>query len=313
MRKAGKSFAAAIALFCVLLCCGASPSAGRNLSSVEQSGELRLAICDEDFPPFAFRSDNGWTGYDIELASSLARELGVHLKILTAPDWEAVIDMVHDGRADMGMSSLSISAERTRKVAFSRPYINLHQGVLANQLALVKLPGGNPLEKLNNSEAVIAVRKGSIYRKILPEYLPLATVKEFSSWEECYFAVRTGEVTGVIGDEAQLFGWLGRNKGGTMLLAPILFEDRRDPIAIAVAQQNISLLSYVDAFLLLQDKMPSIQSLYWRYKDSQGAEGHEQSVSKIPLSEYPLLVAAFCLALLIIVYFVFVSRGGRGA
>lgn len=296
-----------------LLLCGVGPcfSVENGLERIERAGVLRLAICAEDFPPFAFRSKGKWTGYDIDLAAALAKELGVGLEILTHPDWEGVIDMVRDGAADIGMSSLSSSPERTRKVAFSNSYISLHQGILANQLTLARLPGAHPAAKLNSSGTVIAVRTGSIYRQLLPGYLPLAEIKEYSSWDACYTAVREGAATGVIGDEAQLLIWLGRNKGDSMRLVPVLFEDKQDPISIAVAKQNKELLRYINAFLLHQPQNINIQRIFWEYKGSGDNDaGVVEASREIPASEYPALFTAIILAAFMAAYLMFLA-GGR--
>lgn len=284
-----------------------------SLARIERSGTLRLGICDEDFPPFSFRAGSGWAGYDIDLAVDLANDLGVSLEIITDPNWEGLVDMVRDGRADIGMSSLSIAPERTRKTAFSRPYIYQRQGILADQLALAKLAGDSPIKKLDAAEAVIAVRTGSIYREFLPEFLPHATIREYPSWEDCYAAVKKGEATGVIGDEGQLLSWMGRNKGDSMRLVPVLFDDKRDPIGIAVASENVDLLDYINAFLLHRPQAVDIQSLYWQYKNDSDAEaGGQTARDKIPAAEYPALIVTASLAALMLAYLALLSlRGNR--
>lgn len=306
-----------LAAVCLSLAVGVKPGYGfeNGLARIEQSGVLRLGICEEDFPPFSFRSPDhgGWAGYDIDLASALAREMGVELQIVTDQDWEGVIDLVRDGRADIGMSSLSATPERTRKVAFSRSYIHLRQGVLANQLALARLAGSDPVEKLNSPRALIAVRTGSVYRQHLPNYLPRAEIIEFSSWDECYEEVRAGRAAGVIGDEAQLLSWLGRNKGDSMRLIPVILGDKQDPLAIAVPKQEAGLLEYINAFLRHQPQAPDIQRLYWEYKNDSPLESGPQSAGPaIPPSEYPMLALAAAVAFLTAAYLVWAAcRSGR--
>ncbi|MDL2268175.1 transporter substrate-binding domain-containing protein, partial [Desulfovibrio sp. OttesenSCG-928-G15] len=213
---------------------------------------------------------------------------------------------------DIGMSSLSISPDRIRKVAFSRPYMSMRQGVLANQLQLAKLQGDTPAAKLNTPQAVIAVRNGSIYRQLLPRLVPAATVKEFPSWEECYDAVKNGSATGIIGDEGQLFTWLGRNKGDSMRLVPVLFNGKQDPIAIAVAKQNHDLTEYINAFLLhYQPEAMGIQEAYWKYKDEDEVACDPGLKQKIPAKEYPVLLMAMATAVLLAGSLIHAARPAR--
>lgn len=300
----------AILLAHTLLCATPPASAEKNkLKDIEQAGELVLCVCHEDFPPFSFYSGEGWVGYDIDLAKALAKEMGVRLRIVTDPDWEGVIDMVRNGRADIGMSSLSISPDRVRNVSFSRPYMSMRQGVLANQLTLAKLPGDTPEAKLNTPQAIIAVRYGSIYRQLLPRLVPNAAIKEFHTWEECYDAVKHGTATGIIGDESQLFTWMGRNKGDSMRLVPVLFNGKQDPIAIAIAKENRDLAEYINAFLLnYQPQAMGIQEAYWKYRGEDDTPHDESAAQKIPANEYPVLIIAIAAAALLAASLIFAAR-----
>lgn len=291
-------------LLALLFAAGAVPAA--NIDDIERRGKLRLAICAEDLPPFSFRENGEWKGYDIDLAAGLARELGVALDIRVHPDWEGVVGLVHSGEADIGMSCLSISPERSRQVAFSTPYIRLKQGILANQVALMQLPGKTNMDKIRSPKASIAVRRSGVYETLLPKYLPEATAALRATWDECYTMARSGEVTGVIGDEAQLLTWLARVKGDSMRLIPVLFEDKSDPIAIAVPVDAPHFLSYVNAFLELNQYSGTMQDLHWKYR-SEGAS--ESTVAgRIARSEYPPLILSIVVALCLAYYFIRSAR-----
>ncbi|MDL2267044.1 hypothetical protein LJC46_03540, partial [Desulfovibrio sp. OttesenSCG-928-G15] len=59
---------ALVILFTQLLCASQGQAGQKKLTDIEQAKELVLGVCDEDFPPFSFRSHGSWVGYDIELA-----------------------------------------------------------------------------------------------------------------------------------------------------------------------------------------------------------------------------------------------------
>lgn len=99
---------------------------------------LKLATS-ADAPPFEFhRTSEGKDeimGFDIDLAHAIAKELGMSLQIYDG-DFSSLIPMLHSGRADLAMASLSVTNERSKTVDFSKPYYTA-------QTVLLVLQGNN--------------------------------------------------------------------------------------------------------------------------------------------------------------------------
>lgn len=107
---------------CLLLLFCAVAAFGQNaLERVRQKGALTIAT-DGTYPPFEYKQNGKLTGFDIELGSEIAKELGVRASFLNL-EWAGVLGALESGKADLVMSGVTITDERKQKgYLFSRPY-----------------------------------------------------------------------------------------------------------------------------------------------------------------------------------------------
>lgn len=105
-----------------------APAGAQTLDAIQKRGKIIVAV-DLGFPPWGSTNEKREPdGADVETARLLAKDLGVELEVLpvTAPNR---IPVLLTGKADVTMSSFSITAERAKSVAFSNPY-GVTSGVL---------------------------------------------------------------------------------------------------------------------------------------------------------------------------------------
>ena len=92
-----------------------------TLDDIRKAGKVRIAI-DTAIPPFGMTDDKMQpTGSDIETAQLLAKDLGVALEIVTTTG-PTRIPMLQTGKADLVVSTLSITPDRAKVIDFSIPY-----------------------------------------------------------------------------------------------------------------------------------------------------------------------------------------------
>ncbi|MDR1577121.1 MAG: ABC transporter substrate-binding protein [Deltaproteobacteria bacterium] len=85
-----------------------------------------------NFQPFAFTEKGQATGFDIEAINWIANKLGFTVQHL-ALEWDNVIQRLIDKKVDLVASGLSITPERAGQIAFTKPYWNVKQHVLASK------------------------------------------------------------------------------------------------------------------------------------------------------------------------------------
>src|SRR5580700_11442904 len=100
-----------------------------TLEDIKKAGKVRIAI-DTAIPPFGMTDDKLQpTGSDVDTAQLLARDLGVALEIVTTTG-PTRIPMLQTNKADLVVSTLSITPDRAKVIDFSMPYAD-HPSVVA--------------------------------------------------------------------------------------------------------------------------------------------------------------------------------------
>src|SRR6185436_11105127 len=105
------------------------PAHADTLDNIKKAGKVRIAI-DTAIPPFGMTDDKLQpTGSDVDTAQLLAKDLGVALEIVTTTG-PTRIPMLQTDKADLVVSTLSITPDRAKVVDFSLPYAD-HPSVVA--------------------------------------------------------------------------------------------------------------------------------------------------------------------------------------
>jgi polar amino acid transport system substrate-binding protein len=123
-------------ILCAALCLAAFSAAAfaadTSLKTVKDKGKLVLGL-DDSFPPMGFRDENNEiVGYDIDLAKEAAKRLGVQL--VTQPiDWNAKEQELNTGKIDCIWNGFTITDERAKAMAFTKPYLKNAQVVVVKK------------------------------------------------------------------------------------------------------------------------------------------------------------------------------------
>ncbi|MFF7706490.1 cystine ABC transporter substrate-binding protein [Pseudomonas sp. NPDC007930] len=98
-----------------------SASAGEQLEQIKKAGSISVGL-EGTYPPFSFVDESGkLTGFEVEFAQALAKQLGVEAKLQTTP-WDGLLAALESKRIDVVINQVSISDERRKKYDFSSPY-----------------------------------------------------------------------------------------------------------------------------------------------------------------------------------------------
>ncbi len=235
-----------------------------DMATIINKGELKVAITAVDQPPFYFVNKEGkLVGYDIDLATKMAEELGVRLVISRdAPAFNDLVTLVSTGKADLAVSKLSRTLSRSRFIKFSSPYMTFKQGILFNRLQLAKVASEGETNKfVRNYTGTLGVIANSSYANYAKENFPAAIIKEYPTWDAAVQALTNGEVLSVYRDELEIKKVLASTPNSALLFKPIYFTDLTDPIAVAVKTENTQLLYWVNIFLEHQPKMTADEVL----------------------------------------------------
>ena len=138
-----------------------APAQADTLDNIKKAGKVRIAI-DTAIPPFGMIDDKLQpTGSDVDTAQLVARDLGVSLEIVTTTG-PTRIPMLQTDKADLVVSTLSITPDRAKVIDFSIPYAD-HPSVVAS-LSTV------PLKEMSDLVGKkVAVVRGTTQDTALPQ------------------------------------------------------------------------------------------------------------------------------------------------
>lgn len=99
----------------------ATPIPGGLLDQVLKRGTLVVST-DPNYAPQSIQNPDGsFSGFDIDVATEIAKRLGVKVQF-TTPDWSAITAGGWGGRWDISVGSMTITTDRSKVLDFSPPY-----------------------------------------------------------------------------------------------------------------------------------------------------------------------------------------------
>jgi ABC-type amino acid transport substrate-binding protein len=119
-------------LLAILVLGVAAPAPAQTaLERVRAAGRLRVGI-DATYPPFGIAEGGEFSGFDVDIARAVARELGVQAELINA-SFDGVFPALQNGTFDVVISAVTITPERQATMLFSEPYIAAGQQVVARR------------------------------------------------------------------------------------------------------------------------------------------------------------------------------------
>lgn len=106
--------------------------------SIRSRGVLRIGI-DPGIERFSFLDENGWAGFDADVAHEVANRLD--LKVEPMPvGYDALYDALLTERVDISMSALVPDDARLHVVLFSEPYVDMGVRLIGPEHAVYSSP-----------------------------------------------------------------------------------------------------------------------------------------------------------------------------
>lgn len=169
LRSALRMLAGLMGLVAVTGCQTTAPQTSSSNVAPGMSARpvLRVGVT-PDLPPMAFKQGGQLMGMEIDLAYQLGATLGREVKFVEVA-WDKQIDALLEGRTDVIMSGMTITAARAMRVDFAQPYLRAGQNVLvlrseANRVQLL----------LGAQKMKVGVQKGTTSDYFLQQNLPKA-------------------------------------------------------------------------------------------------------------------------------------------
>jgi polar amino acid transport system substrate-binding protein len=255
MKKLSLWATMVLAFSMLLAACGGSDDGsggegGDSEYTLVEDGKFTFASSGE-FAPFSTTNAEGeMSGFDIEVAEAVAKELGLEPNQKKFK-FASIVEGVKTGRFDAAVASHTITEERAKAVDFSTPYYYSGPQIFTR-------PDSDIEKKADLEGKEIAVSKGSTYAKIAKELTD--NIKVYDSDVIALEALSNGKHDAVITDFVTGKEAIGNgfNIEGKELLG-------RSEQAIAVAKDNDKLLEDINAALETLRENGTLEELSKKY------------------------------------------------
>ena len=241
-----------------------------DLADILKRGELVICALKSQYNQFfQMKTEHGYIGEDIRLATELGKALGVKVIYkMTYDTNEDVVNAVYNEEGDIGLAKLSYTVERARKIAYSKPYILSKKTVLLNRISMIDKNNKTLNKILNNLKAKIAVMQNTSYTTFSKELFPNAQIYGEKEWENgAVNKLINGDVVALIRDELRIKALIKTRPELLLNFIPITLKNTQDSISAITSAKAHSLISYIDRFLENEYKVLTVKEILNIYKD----------------------------------------------
>jgi len=222
-----------------------------DIARIVTRGELVVAMLGVDTPPFFYEKKGELVGLEVDLAKAIAKELGVNVRFNRTPrTFNAVVDVVARGEADIAVSKLSRTLARSQMISFTHPYLSLNHALILNRVKFAQFARDRALpDVIRGFSGTVGVIAKSSFADYAKRNFPNAKVIEYPGWGDVLKALDKGEVIGAYRDEFEVKRILKSDPTASLVLRTVTFKDLEDTLGIAVGIGDPVLLAFINEFL----------------------------------------------------------------
>lgn len=253
-----------------MLSCGSDSTKTEETTAADTKTTLIMAT-NANFPPYEYKEGSGYAGIDVEIATEIAKKLGMTLEIKDV-EFGSIVAGVQTGKYDIGMAGMTVNDERKQQVNFSDSYAKGIQVVIVKEGSEYKsVDDFFVLDAEGNHTAVkegvlVGVQQnttGDIYCSDTVENFGFGEdkVKRYSNGADAVAALASGKLSAVVIDDQPAKEFVKANEGLTILEGSYADED----YAIAVGKENSELLEKINKALKELTEDGTIAKIVARY------------------------------------------------
>jgi polar amino acid transport system substrate-binding protein len=244
----------AAAICAALLGCALAPQSAdaQALDRILKEKKIRITA-EVTSPPFGILDkDNKPTGSEVETARQLAKDLGVELELVQVTGPQRIPALLSD-RADLAISSLSITTERAKSVMFSSPH-----GALSIVIGAFK--GVNIKSAADLAGKKIGMTRATLEEQVVPKVAPPGTnIVFFDEHSATQQALLSGQVD-AIGGAAFLINEMAKRNPDKSIESK--FTVMTAFYGIAVKPGNYDLLQWVNTWVFVNKQNGVLAKIY---------------------------------------------------
>jgi polar amino acid transport system substrate-binding protein len=246
-----------ILIQCALAFAAAAAMAGAHadaLDDIKAAKKIRIAI-DLGVPPYGMTDGQmNATGSDVETARLLAKDLGVELEIVQTTGANR-IPFLQTGKADIVVSSLSVTPEREKVIDFSVPYAHILSVIAGPRSVAIK-----GFDELAGKR--VASTRGTTNDKLATEGAKDAQIVRFDDDATLITAVTSGQVD-IVATSPALVKTMREN--APQLNLEVKFVMKGFPLGIGMRKGEARLQKWINEWIQTHTSDGQLSAIHKRF------------------------------------------------
>lgn len=254
-----KRFMTAMTAAAIGLTLSGAAIAQSALNEILDGGVLKVGTTG-DWNPMTLRdpATNSYKGFDIDIMTELAKDLGVEIEFVPT-DWKTLVNGVVAGQYHM-TGSASVSPPRMKVAGFSESYIAVEFSPFTTNDKAANFSG---YDSINKSGVKVATTLGTSFEKMVREWFPNAEIIVVEAPARGYQEVLAGRADVFVTSNIE-----GATLGAKFPITKVANTEARrpTPIAMLLPQTDQVWINYVNNWV----KVKKAQGFFEKNKEKWG-------------------------------------------
>lgn len=217
-----------------------------TLKDILSNGVLKVGTTG-DWNPMTMKdpATNSYTGYDIDVMTELAKDLGVKLEFVPT-DWKTLVSGVTSGKYDL-TGSASISPARAKAAGYTNSYFSLATVPLILAKNADKFKDWGDLDK---PDVTVAATLGTTQEKQVKQFFANAKHQIVEAPARDFQEVLAGRADAHITSNVEAYKLVA--KYPQMMIVPVSAPKAPTPIAMLLPQDDQVWINYMNTWIALK-------------------------------------------------------------
>lgn len=221
-------------------------AASSRLHTILDSGVLRVGTTG-DWNPMSVKDpvSNSYKGFDIDITTELAKDLGVKVEFVPT-DWKTLVNGITANKYDI-TGSASLNMSRAKVAGYSQPYFYLAFVPVVQKKHLAKF---SDWSDFNQPDIRVAATLGTVQEKMVKEFFPKAqhVVIEAPARDFQELLARRADVSVTSNVEAATLV----NRFKQLAIVPVNKARKPTPISMLLPQDDQVWINYINHWIELK-------------------------------------------------------------
>ncbi len=234
--------------------------AASALNDILEGGVLKVGTTG-DWNPMSMKdpATNSYTGYDIDVMTELAKDLGVELEFVPT-DWKTLVSGVTAGQYHM-TGSASVSPARAKAAGYSISYFSLATVPLTLAKNADRFSDWADLDK---PDVKVAATLGTTQEQQVKDFFPNAEHTIVEAPARDFQEVLSGRADAHITSNVEAYKLV--EKYPQMMIVPVSAPKAPTPIAMLLPQADQVWINYVNTWIQLKEERGFFTDLGRKWK-----------------------------------------------